>query len=403
MTDDSPPGDAPPTRPPGEAGRGAPPRRWSRHIPFTPVWLASVGVLLLASAALTTFLLTRQPETIERLIPAPPTSSPSVSPEDLSRTAVLRKQNEALEAQLRQLQETIAAPQCPPGTAIDARAGGVGSADPQASGMAPANNGPDATTADQSKTAALLLPPAGLPPAGLPPAGPKVNGPLAPALPNAELSHALDLATAMVLTPTSTATGFFITDTLLLSNRHAVETAKDGQLLIASSSLGRARIGTVLATSPAGEPGAADFALVRLAGGKAPGVLPLATQFSKLMRVVAAGYPFFSIETDAGFRRLAAGDARAAPDLNVTTGTIQAVQRTPQGLTAIVHEAAILKGNSGGPLIDACGRVIGINTFIAVDKEQSARNNFALATADIVQFLQSANVRIAVDSRACAG
>ena len=79
------------------------------------------------------------------------------------------------------------------------------------------------------------------------------------------------------------------------------------------------------------------------------------------------------------------------------------MQRTAQGTNAILHEAAVLQGNSGGPLVDACGRVIGVNTFIAVDKEQSARNNYALASADLVAFLSRNRTQIALDARPCGG
>jgi hypothetical protein len=34
---------------------------------------------------------------------------------------------------------------------------------------------------------------------------------------------------------------------------------------------------------------------------------------------------------------------------------------------------------SGGPIVDACGRAIGMNTYIAVDEQQSGRVSYALA------------------------
>lgn len=51
-------------------------------------------------------------------------------------------------------------------------------------------------------------------------------------------------------------------------------------------------------------------------------------------------------------------------DPTVSTGTIQRLIPTLQRMV-IQHSATVNKGNSGGPLFDACQRVIGVNTFSA--------------------------------------
>jgi S1-C subfamily serine protease len=57
------------------------------------------------------------------------------------------------------------------------------------------------------------------------------------------------------------------------------------------------------------------------------------------------------------------------------------------------------QGNSGGPLVDMCGRVIGVNTFV---RQGNLRNlNFALSTDGLIRFLAGTGVQPGVVSQAC--
>ena len=101
------------------------------------------------------------------------------------------------------------------------------------------------------------------------------------------------------------------------------------------------------------------------------------TEPASLSDVVAAGYPSIAIAQDRNLRRLAAGDLKAAPEVVLTKGTVSAVQNKERNTPMVLHSADISAGNSGGPLIDSCGRVVGINTYI-VDQPAATKANYAL-------------------------
>jgi len=83
-------------------------------------------------------------------------------------------------------------------------------------------------------------------------------------------------------------------------------------------------------------------------------------------------------------------------DPTVTAGIVSAVDRslaTDQGaLDGLVQtDAAISSGNSGGPLLDARGRVVGINTAVASSSVDTAATNlgFAIGVAELLRGIDS--------------
>jgi len=231
------------------------------------------------------------------------------------------------------------------------------------------------------------------------PTAPLPGGQATP-LSNAQLVAYLETATALVVATqargTSVGSGFFVSPDRLLTNRHVVDRAE--RVLVTSRTLGKPHPARIIAMTDRRAIGAADYALLEVPDIAHP-PLAFTTQIAKLQEVIAAGYPGVTISKDADFRAFAHGRASAAPDLVITRGEVNAIQVNQAKVPTVAHTALISEGNSGGPLVDRCGRVIGINSYIA---QQTTVTGFAIASSDLIEFLSRNGVHTAVNNAACA-
>lgn len=94
-----------------------------------------------------------------------------------------------------------------------------------------------------------------------------------------------------------------------------------------------------------------------------------------------------------GQRAIAIGNPFGQFDRTLTTGVVSALNRTIQSqdgrtITGIIQtDASINKGNSGGPLLDSSGRVIGINSAIFSPTGVSAGVGFAVPIDTVKRLL----------------
>lgn len=214
----------------------------------------------------------------------------------------------------------------------------------------------------------------------------------------------IDARTALVMaqgeTGLSTGTGFFVGPDLLVSNFHVIENAAPGQLFVTNPALGELKRAQVLKQQGPMQETGGDFALLRVEGANQPSFTVLNTEDTlRLQSVVAAGYPGDILRVDAEFQALRQGEMTAVPELALTDGSVISEQSLSAVTKVYLHSAPISTGNSGGPLIDMCGRLVGVNTFVL---KGSMRNlNFALSGRDLMRFLQGTAALPQVVSTGC--
>jgi S1-C subfamily serine protease len=203
-----------------------------------------------------------------------------------------------------------------------------------------------------------------------------------------------------------TGSGFFFAPDLILTNRHVVADAR-GPIEVISKALGRPLAARVVAETPNSQFFHPDFAVLKVAS--APGIQPLAltTIASQLDRVVAAGFPgaFLLDAGNAAYAQLAGvmgGNMAEMPAMIATEGRISAIQTAPSGLMVMPHTAQISTGNSGGPLVDTCGRVVGINTFTRNAARQIVHINYAQKSDSALAFLSAHQIAVTPLDTPCA-
>lgn len=153
---------------------------------------------------------------------------------------------------------------------------------------------------------------------------------------------------------------------------------------------------------------ASDLALLTAPDLTAP-PLPIARDLpGKTDRVRALGYPG---QTD-DMLRLSADEILQSQPPYPTTGQIALLSDRAvggQAISTIFHTASISRGNSGGPLVDACGRLIGVNTWAGGSRVEengyvAAAGSHFVATRreNLTQLLADAAIAVTVDAEPCA-
>jgi len=176
----------------------------------------------------------------------------------------------------------------------------------------------------------------------------------------------------------SIGTGVIVTsDGQIVTNAHVIEGATEIRVRLAGET--EPRDATLLASDPGN-----DLALLDIAGEGFPAATfadPDSVGIGD--EVVAIG---FALDLDG--------------DPTVTLGIVSALDRTittDQGaLDGLIQtDAAISSGNSGGPLVNGAGQVVGINTAVARSSATTAASNigFAISSGEVLPVLDALRQR----------
>ena len=224
-------------------------------------------------------------------------------------------------------------------------------------------------------------------------------------IPLSELARRLESSVAFILAvgdkDAGSGSGFFISNDTVVTNSHVVEKAK--KVYVTSKHLGLVREANVVVKTPDARPGKRDYAILKLVK-PADSIRPLqlSNELHKGDRVVAVGYPGALTRHDAQRKALLKGDMNASPEAVFTYGLVNVIYHDNQPVYT-AHSADISQGNSGGPLVDECNRVVGINTFISQDRQSGRRSKFSLVGSDIIAYLKEKGVPFRAATGQCGG
>lgn len=228
-------------------------------------------------------------------------------------------------------------------------------------------------------------------PSGVVPQTPPVTSQAAPASPGT-MAQLLEQGTVLVLARQpqglSMGSGFFISRRHILSNAHVVGNAS--QAFVINKATGGVLQATVRHRS---KQAGRDFALLELPSEAAITPLSFAPAVERTQRVSAWGFPGAVTHDDPQFMALLQGNASAVPEVVYTEGVVSVILERSQPL--VVHTATVSQGNSGGPLVNEQGQVVGINTFIKLDEASYRQSSIALAADSITTYLRETGIAFA--------
>jgi serine protease Do len=190
--------------------------------------------------------------------------------------------------------------------------------------------------------------------------------------------------------------GFVVAPNLVVTAAHVVAPARQQpqfQVAIVTQNDATILPARIIAFSPLSELALLEFRGANLRPVTLSEVEPHAGD-----TVVALGYPDVDFEG-------ASGPELLRPTVpSRTSGEIALLrEQAPTGepIPTINHQAVISSGSSGGPLLDQCGRVIGVNAWHVRGAETREARSVATRIPQLIDFLTNAGVTPQVTEERC--
>ena len=195
--------------------------------------------------------------------------------------------------------------------------------------------------------------------------------------------------------PIGHGTGWAVAPDRIVTNAHVVRDAMMDDSLrigIVPSDGADAGYAEIVAADPR-----SDLALLRITSGlRLPPLTMASGPVSDSGEAFAVGYPM-NVDRAQG---LEIGDIfRSQPP--VKSRGFLAGMRPSRNFDTVLHTAPIARGNSGGPLLDGCGRVLGVNSFGADSGGSDAEFFFAVSNREVIPFLRAHGVTARTNDTAC--
>ena len=199
--------------------------------------------------------------------------------------------------------------------------------------------------------------------------------------------------------PVSHGTGFAVAPGRIVTNAHVVQDAnKDDDLRVAivPPESGGAVFARIVAFDAR-----RDLALLAIEGSGSGSLRlpPLALAGGAPQDsgdVAAVGYPM-NVDRAQG---LSLDDIFTAQPPVKSRGFLSGFRPSRQ-FDTVLHTAPIARGNSGGPLLDGCGRVLGVNSFGAEADGADGEFFFAVSARELVPFLRAYDVTPRINETPC--
>lgn len=191
--------------------------------------------------------------------------------------------------------------------------------------------------------------------------------------------------------------GFVVAPNLVVTNAHVVAPARqraEYELAVVPPEGDGLMPARIIRFSPLSE-----LALLEFSGGAPMQPLTISTvEPHPGDGVVALGYP------DVDYQGATGADLLRPAPASRTSGQISSLRDTaPTGeaIPSINHQAVISSGSSGGPLLDECGRVIGVNAWHVSGQDTRETRGVSTRAAQLLDFLDEAGVTPTLSDERC--